>query len=48
MNLTDGDAATIGSRLALSHGVSAMIAMLEPELTALAHTVTGSAAMLQT
>ena len=38
----------IGSRLALSHGVSDAMAMLEPELTALDRTVTASAAMLQT
>ena len=32
------------ARLALSHGVSDMIAMLEPELTALGRTITASAA----
>jgi hypothetical protein len=37
----------IGARLALSHGVSDAMVMLEPELSALDRTVTSGAAMLQ-
>jgi hypothetical protein len=47
-NVTDSDATTIGAGLALSHGVSDVIAMIEPELTALNRTVNASGAMLQT
>jgi hypothetical protein len=47
VNVTEGDAAMIGTRLALSHGVSDAMAMLEPELSALVRTVTAGAAMLQ-
>jgi hypothetical protein len=47
-NVTDSDATTIGIRLALSHGVSVAMALLEPELTTLQRTVSANAAMLQT
>ena len=47
MNVIDSDAATIGARHVLGHGVSDVIAMVEPELTTLARTVAASAPMLQ-
>jgi hypothetical protein len=47
-NVTDSDATTIGIRLALSHGVSVAMALLEPELTTLQRTLSTNAAMLQT
>jgi hypothetical protein len=47
-NVTDSEAATIGTRLALSQGLSEVIAMMKPEMTALDRTVTASGTMLQT
>ena len=45
--MTVDEAPTIGTKLALGHGVSSMIAMLEPELKALDRTASSSA-MLRT
>jgi hypothetical protein len=47
-NVTDNDATTIGTRLALGQGVSDAIAILQPELTSLDRTITANAEMLQT
>ena len=46
--MTVDEAPTIGTRLALGHGVSNVVAMLEPELTALDRTVSSSSTMLKT
>jgi hypothetical protein len=46
--VTVDEAPTIGSGLALGHGVSKMIATLEPELVALNRTVSSSSALLKT
>lgn len=45
--MTVDEAPTIGTKLALGHGVSSMIAMLEPELKALDRNASSSA-MLRT
>ena len=45
--MTDDDASTIGTELALGNGLSDVIATLEPELKALGNTITASAVMLQ-
>ncbi len=44
--MTDADPPTIGARLALDPGRSRVIAILDPELAALNHTVAASGAML--
>jgi hypothetical protein len=46
-NVIDSDAATIGARHVLGHGVSDVIAMLESELSTLDRAVAASAPMLQ-
>ncbi len=45
--MSDDEPGAIGARLALSNGLSDVIAILEPELTALSNAATASAAMLQ-